>query len=209
MAKREGQGLQIAVIIFAMLTILLAVFTYVFFAQSQTAHKDLESKNKQLADAQSNLSKANARVTIMKAALGVGDVTPADVDLAKGQAGDDPEIKQVMDQFATDMALIGDQVPDGTKSYRTMMTVLKTSLEKKNASASDAITQSKEMQEAKDKAVAAEAARAQVAVDSSDKAKEDYKKEREEFVSYRAQMEEKEQKIAGQITKQQNDVKTQ
>ena len=104
MAKREGQGLQIAVIIFAMLTIILAITTYVFFAQSQTAQKDLDSKNKALADANGQVGKLNARLTVMKAALGVGDVTPADVDLAKGQAGDDAEVKQVLDQLAQDMA---------------------------------------------------------------------------------------------------------
>ena len=38
--RREGQGLQIAVIIFAMLTIILAVTTYIFYAQGQTAMKE-------------------------------------------------------------------------------------------------------------------------------------------------------------------------
>ena len=39
MAGREGQGLQIAVIIFAMLTIILAITTYIFYSQAQTAQK--------------------------------------------------------------------------------------------------------------------------------------------------------------------------
>ena len=42
MAQRgEGQGLQIAVISFAMLTIILAITTYVFYAQSASASKDV------------------------------------------------------------------------------------------------------------------------------------------------------------------------
>jgi len=137
MAKREGQGLQIAVIIFAMLTIILAITTYVFFAQSQTTQKTLDGKTKQMADLQGQVGKLNARLTVMKAALGVGDVTAADVDLAKGQAGDDAEVKQVLDQLTQDMAVIGDQAPEGTKSYRTMLTVLMNSLKAKNASLAD------------------------------------------------------------------------
>ena len=43
MAAREGQGLQIAVIIFAMLTIILAITTYIFYAQYQTTAKDAEA----------------------------------------------------------------------------------------------------------------------------------------------------------------------
>src|SRR3954452_10525065 len=208
MAKREGQGLQIAVIIFAMLTIILAITTYVFFAQSQTAQKDLDSKNKQLADAQSNLGKANARVTIMKAALGVGDVTPADVDLAKGQVGDDTDVKLVLDQFAQDMALIGeDAAPQGSKSYRTMITVLMNSLNKKNASLADLNQQMRDQQAAKDKLVKDETDRAQVAVDASEKAKEDYKNQFTEFTSARAQMDEEKAKLNAQISKTQNEAK--
>lgn len=209
MAKREGQGLQIAVIIFAMLTIILAITTYVFFAQSQTAQKDLDSKTKQMADLQGQVGKLNARLTVMKAALGVGDVTPADVELAKGQAGDDAEVKLVLDQFAQDMALIGDQVPDGTKSYRTMMTVLKTSLEKKNASLADLNQQMRDMTAAKDKAVQDQTQRAQVAVDSADKAKKDYEEQGVQFTAFRTQMDEEKAKLATQITKTQTDVKGQ
>ena len=42
MAQRDGQGLQIAVIIFAMLTIVLAITTYIFYAQSQSAYQELQ-----------------------------------------------------------------------------------------------------------------------------------------------------------------------
>ena len=50
--RREGQGLQIAVIIFAMLTIILAVTTYIFYAQGQTAIKEQDEAAAALAQKQ-------------------------------------------------------------------------------------------------------------------------------------------------------------
>ena len=79
MAQREGQGLQIAVICFAMLTIILAITTYIFYAQSATSSKDLEANRKSLAEQQLQNNKLMHRVLAMKHALGVGDVTAADI----------------------------------------------------------------------------------------------------------------------------------
>ena len=66
MAQRgEGQGLQIAVISFAMLTIILAITTYVFYAQSQTAHKDLETAKNNARQQQDQIDKLMGRVKAM------------------------------------------------------------------------------------------------------------------------------------------------
>src|SRR5262249_31010860 len=104
MAAREGQGLQIAVITFAVLTIILAITTYIFYAQSQTAQKDLDAKVKSLGEKQKENDKLLARVTAMRFVLGVGGVTKEEVDLAKTKAGDDAEIKEVLDGYTNDMA---------------------------------------------------------------------------------------------------------
>jgi hypothetical protein len=172
MAQREGQGLQIAVICFAMLTIILAITTYIFYAQSATAGKDLEASRKSLADQQGQNNKLMYRVLAMKHALGVGDVTAADVEVAKGKAGgDDAEVKELMDKFGADMALAGDQAtPEGPRNYHTLVTVLLNSLARKNASLADANDQLRQSQAAKDALEKAEHDRAQVAVDSSNKA---------------------------------------
>ena len=146
MAQRgEGQGLQIAVISFAMLTIILAITTYVFYAQSQTAQKDLESKAKSLSEKQADNNKLLYRVRAMQYVLGLKGVDATQVELAKSQAGgDDAEVKEILDNFAADSAFIGEQVvPDGPKSYGTINKVLLAALNKKNASASDAIEESR------------------------------------------------------------------
>ena len=57
MAAREGQGLQIAVIIFAMLTIILAITTYIFYASAATAKKERESAVAQAGQKQMEINK--------------------------------------------------------------------------------------------------------------------------------------------------------
>ncbi len=203
MAQRgEGQGLQIAVISFAMLTIILAITTYVFYAQSASASKDVEAKTKTLNDKNAENNKLMYRNAAMRLVLGLGGVTKEEVELAKSKAGgDDAEVKEILDNFTSDMALVGDQVAaGGTSNYRTFTTNLLAALNKKNASVADAVDQLKNMQLAKDKAALAEKARADTAVAASDSAVADYAKQTQAFADDRTKMEEQGKQLASRIS---------
>jgi hypothetical protein len=203
MAQRgEGQGLQIAVISFAMLTIILAITTYVFYAQASSASKDVEAKTKQLSDKQTENNKLSYRVTAMQYVLGLKDITKEQVEVAKSKAGgDDAEVKEILDNFDSDMALVGDQAaPAGPRSYRTFVTVLLSELAKKNASVADAMDQLKSMQQQKDATTAAEKQRADTAVAASDNAVADYDKEKKAFADYRVTMEDQKTQLVSKIT---------
>jgi hypothetical protein len=211
MAQRgEGQGLQIAVISFAMLTIILAITTYVFYAQASSASKDVEAKTKQLSDKQTENNKLLYRVTAMQYVLGLKDVTKEQVEIAKSKAGgDDPDVKEILDNFDSDMALVGDQTaPAGPRSYRTFVTVLLSSLAKKNASVADAMDQLKAMQQQKDATTAAEKQRADTAVAASTNAVANYDKETKAFADYRNTMEDQNKTLAAKITSDAAKVKT-
>jgi hypothetical protein len=199
MAAREGQGLQIAVITFAMLTIILAITTYIFYAQSQTVQKDLDAKVKSLADKQKENDKLLARVVTMKYVLGLGGVTLPDVDVAKSKAADDAEIKEVLDGFTNDMALLGEQVaPEGPRNYRTYGNVLLAIVNKKNASVSDANAQTRAAQQAKDNFEKTEKARTDEAAAMADKASKDTAAQLATFNEDRARNEEEKKKLADQ-----------
>ena len=209
MAQREGQGLQIAVISFAMLTIILAITTYVFYAQSQTAQKDLEAKTKNLNEKQNEVNKLKYQVATMQYVLGVKDVNLQDVDLAEKTAGGaDPIAKEVLDNFNSDLAAVGDQIgADGAKSYRAINTALMAALNKKNASVADAMEQSRKLAADKDAAEQAAKARADAADAAQASAVADYDKEKQTFVAFRAQNEEEKNKLAAQITEGQKKAK--
>jgi hypothetical protein len=165
MAAREGQGLQIAVIIFAMLTILLAITTYMFYAQASTAAREKEAATKQLNDERATNNKLMYRVLAMKYVLGMPGVTMQEVDLQKGKVGgDDQEVTDILTRFNSDMAAVGDQVGEGeTKSYGGLVKALFAAVQRKHASAADAIQQSKQAQTDKDATAKREKDRADTA----------------------------------------------
>lgn len=210
MAQRgEGQGLQIAVISFAMLTIILAITTYVFYAQAASAKKDVEAKTKALADKQLENNKLGYRVAAMQYALGLKDVTKEQLEVAKNSAGgDDADVKDLLEKFDADIALVGDQVAPESRNYRTFTTSLLTALAKKNASAADAMQQVRTIQKAKDDAENAAKARADTAVASAEKSQADYAKESKAFADDRATMDEQKTQLAAKITTETNRAKT-
>src|SRR6478752_4611791 len=210
MAQRgEGQGLQIAVISFAMLTIILAITTYVFYAQSASASKDLEVKTKALNDKQMENNKLMYRVVAMQYVLGLKDVTKEQMEVAKNSAGgDDADVKDVLEKFDADMLLVGDQVAPEARNYRTFMNNLLTSLGKKNASVADSMQQVRTIQKSKDDAENAAKARADTAVASAEKSMADYAKESKTFADDRTTMEEQKTQLAAKITAEANRAKT-
>jgi hypothetical protein len=211
MAQRgEGQGLQIAVISFAILAIVLAGMSFFFFSSAKTAQKDLEAKNKTVSEQQQQINKLMYKVDAMSYVLGVDGKTLQDVDVSKSKAGgDDPKVKELLDTFASDVALVGDQVgATGTKNYHTFTDGLLTALNKKNASASDAMEQSKNAERARDQVAKDEAARTNAAVAAAEKAATDYKQASDTFVADRARIEEEQSKFTSQLTSVKTDAKT-
>jgi hypothetical protein len=180
MAAREGQGLQIAVIIFAMLTIGLAITTYMFYAQAATAQKEREAARTAKAQTDLENNKYLYRMRAMQHVLGLKNVTMQEVDLQKGKAGgDDPEVQEILTQFNSDMAAVGEQAAEGTaRSYGTVVKNLLAALQRKNASVADANQQTRQSQTDKAAVEARELARANTAEASLTKVQSDAEAER-------------------------------
>src|SRR5438045_2309635 len=104
MAQRgEGQGLQIAVISFAILAIVLAGASFFFYSAAQTAKKDLEVKTKSLSEKQQEVNRLMYRVDAMSYVLGVDGKTKEELEISKSKAGgDDPKVKELLDSFNSD-----------------------------------------------------------------------------------------------------------
>lgn len=72
MASSENQGLQIALIIFVMLTILLSVTTFMFFREYQEADTRSVADKKSATDANQNLRKLTEELEATKEVVGIG-----------------------------------------------------------------------------------------------------------------------------------------
>jgi hypothetical protein len=211
MAQRgEGQGLQIAVISFAILAIVLAGMSFFFFSSAKTAQKDLEAKNKTVTDQQQQINKLMYKVDAMSYVLGVDNKVKEDLEVSKSKAGgDDPKVKELLDTFASDIALVGDQAgAEGTKNYHKFTEALLTALNKKNASAADAMEQSKNAEKARMQVAQDEKARADAAAAAAEKAAADYNTQSQTFAADRAKIEEEQSKYTTQLTSIKTDAKT-
>jgi hypothetical protein len=210
MAQRgEGQGLQIAVISFAILAIVLAGTAYFFFSSAQSAQKELEASKKRGTDLQQQIDKLMYRVAASNYVLGLEGVAKPDVEVAKSKAGDDPKVKELLDSFESDVALVGDQVAaGGANSYHTFTAGLLAALNRKNASAADSMEQSAKAQRDKDSTTKAEQDRASTAVAAATKAENDYKQASETFTEDRAKIDAEKTTFTSTLTNVKSQSKT-
>jgi hypothetical protein len=183
MAAREGQGLQIAVIIFAMLTIILAITTYMFYAQAQTAEQAREG-----AVAQAGQDKALAntylyRLRAYQYVMGSPESTLETVSNAKaGQT--DAEVDSLLAAYDADMALIDaywDKDKSPAKNYRTMGVILLNALAKKNESVATSTSDAGRMRSDFDAKVADAEKRVAEAAKARDDANTNYTTEKANY----------------------------
>jgi hypothetical protein len=166
MAARENQGLQIALIIFVILTIILIVTTYMFFSSYQ---KEKES-NKALAvdntTKDTSARNANEEATLLKSLIG---------------AGASDKTAEVEAQTKKDVETFGKGIPEASRNYRFLVEQLGTELKTANKSIAELTAQNKGLA---DKIKTDEAAKeAEIAKykETLDKTAADLKEQRETF----------------------------
>jgi hypothetical protein len=150
MASREGQGMQIAVILFALVTVVLAIFTYIFYQESNKLGDQLKQAQDTAANNDKGQKLAQYRLTALKYTR--GEATLPDVDAAKNSAGgtEDPDVKKSIDQYKGDMALIGDDPNAPKENYITLVNQLLNTINKKNVSVTETQNAANALQQQKD-----------------------------------------------------------
>jgi hypothetical protein len=150
MASREGQGMQIAVILFALVTVVLAITTYIFYAESNKLTDQLTAAQKTAQDNANGQNKANYELTALLYTMGMKTAT--DVETAKGRAGgaENADVKKWIDQFKGDMALIGDDPNAPKENYITLVNNLLSTITKKNQSMTETAKAAALLQQQKD-----------------------------------------------------------
>ena len=200
MAAREGQGLQIAVIIFAMLTIVLAITTFIFYSQAQTAMKEKDTAVKSQQDAQAQNNKLMYRLRAYQLVVGAEGTTQEIVDQAKATAGgDDAEATAVLDNFKKDISTFAGEA-GAAANYRTLPNYFLTALAKKNVSVVDAndLTRQAEAKQTSD--FTAQSNRAKAAEDATAMARNDLASEQTKFNDDRTRISSEKDTLAKQVS---------
>jgi hypothetical protein len=164
MASREGQGMQIAVILFAILTVILAVTTYIYYAASETKEKERQAAVDAEKVSTSAQHKANYKAAALKFMLGYIK-TRKEVDDLKALAGgaEDTDVNAWLAQYDKDMAMYGNAATETNQNYIELPGYLITSIGRKNAQVGQHMSDLSKETAAKDAAVAAEQGRANTA----------------------------------------------
>ena len=173
-ASRESQGLQIAVIIFAVLTIILAVTTYVFYAQNETAKKDVLTAQAATAQKEKDRQAVYHQNQVMKFVIGWGNVD-RQTAMASKPPGGDPEMDQVLAKFDTDMAMYSQQVGEqGASNYVVLPAFLIGIINGKQFAMVDSEAETRRVQAKSGQDLVAEQGRTTVAIAAKDKAEADH-----------------------------------
>lgn len=119
MARSESQGLQIAVILFTMLTVGLSISTYMYYASYEKAvdaRKQAEAGKKSADD---NVSSMTARLKTFEYILGKAEVTREQVDTDRAAGKLDAFAETALKDFDNNMKQVAEVNPEGAKSYPT------------------------------------------------------------------------------------------
>jgi hypothetical protein len=180
MAARENQGLQIALIIFVMLTIVLIVTTYMFFRSYSDERDRAKSLSDQKSTAEQATQKAIADFEQFRGLIGAATTDSVDV---------------VAEAAKKDMAH-GEGLPESKQNYRGLVEHLVAKLRKYEATNADLAAQVKDLNTKLDTNL--EAAKAEVEKFSQqlDAVAADLEKERETFKADRGDINKQKDQLA-------------
>jgi len=163
---RENQGLQIALIIFVMLTIILGVTTFLFFKQYQEKREEALAAQTEATTQKNTASNIQGDYNTLKEYLGIATTEKIDA---------------ISEQFRADMDKYAANLPEQERNYRNALRDQATTIEAKNQSlaAEQAASQQlqdkiEQLEDSKKPLVAQANQRAQAAEDGLMKAKSEY-----------------------------------
>ncbi|HVC93963.1 MAG TPA: hypothetical protein VND64_09750 [Pirellulales bacterium] len=184
MASSENQGLQIALIIFVMLTIILSVTTFVFFRQADEASIRSVADSKTAKEADAALKTKLTEVARLKELIGVPEgLDPAQIDT----------------KAAEDFAKYVTAQSEETKNYRSALEYLYGTYLDKDTKLVDKTTQFMNLEKEKEAFEKAKDALVLAAQTKQQEAEDRLKKEQQDFTEERAKKNQQEQELKDQL----------
>lgn len=175
MATRENQGLQIALIIFLMITVGLAISTYYYFRQAEEQFKLATDYDAKAKAAEARSKSMYYQVEALKSMVGASKLSPEGITAIRPATVDDgiKEVDRIAEDFKSDMALFDGSVAPENRNWRALPAFLMASLMKRNNDLNVAVESEKKTVADKDTAIAAENSKVTAAMAGLDKAKTD------------------------------------
>jgi hypothetical protein len=183
MAGRESQGLQIALIIFVMVTVVLAVLTFVFYRSAEQRKKELAAAKEQKQAADQNFNLENFKVQYLKHILGAAPLDEAGFNEVKTAVVTDEEMSSINDLYEQHMATYGEPYQSGETitNYRDLLPNLAMALRERNVANSQLTEQVNQLNAENQQLQQDEKQRTEEAVANLQKARNDLAKRMQDF----------------------------
>ena len=138
MASRESQGLQVALILFVMVTVVLAVTTYMYFRRAEENVQRYLAKAEEAKREKDATMKLQFENQILKHILGYDRKTEAELTSIKQGLGGNKQIEQILAEYDTNMKMYGAGYTGPDLSYTTLPKHLITAINARNKDIVDA-----------------------------------------------------------------------
>ena len=181
MASRESQGLQVALILFVMVTVVLAITTFVYFRKSEEKIKEAKSAVTQSQQAKDALNTVQFENQVLKNVLGYERKTDAELATIKLGLQNNKLMDEIQANYEQDMAMYGTGLAKDDLNYRNLPKHLLTTIQERNSQLADANVQVKSFQSEKEQARDEEMKKAALAIKGQEFAQADLLKQRETF----------------------------
>lgn len=205
MASRESQGLQVALILFVMVTVVLAVTTYLYFRRAEENVQRYLAKAEEAKREKDTTMKLQFENQILKHILGYERKTEAELTSIKQGLAGNAQIEQILNDYDKHMKMYGAGYQGQDLSYTTLPEHLIAAINARNKNLVDADALAKNLERERESVRRAEAARASKAEQSLAAVQTDLAKEREAFNRDRTRITEESAKIAA-ILPQKNEM---
>ena len=171
MSNRENQGIQIALILFVIITVVLCVFTYFFYSQSETRGKELAQVQQQLDTMRTSHALLDSKVQHLRFFIGMKDTDRTSLEDANLPTDDD--LDAIKAKYEKDMEVYGQGLPDDNKNYSSLPENLIAAIRQKNSGLTDANNRVKTAVDTRDRTVTDEAQKTALANTAHKKAADD------------------------------------
>lgn len=210
MAKSEHQGLQISLILFVMITVVLAITTFVYYKQSEESAKVAEDAKKKMEAATTRANDYQARVDYVLHILGQVPRPDSEVEILKQAFSADPQMSGVVSEFDKFILTVGSGLPKDKQNYSgatpAVLTALRNSYTTLIQQTNEATQKSKDLETVR----ADEAKRTEVAVKGQQDAVQRAEQEKTTYLTDRKGLEDSQKAqlatFTSEIAKQQKEV---
>jgi hypothetical protein len=199
MASRESQGLQVALILFVMVTVVLAVTTYVYFRKSEEKIKEAATAEKNARDSERLVSGYQFENQLLRHVLGYERRTEAELAKIRQALETDQEMVDMWTSYQNDMTKYGTGLPQDDLSYQNLPERLVTTIRTLNSDVSDANDLVNKLTSEREAIRVAEQSRATKAIAARDAATTDYTAEQRTFVTSQAAIADSRAQIEAQL----------